>query len=200
MRLLENSGIRVFALITAALASVCTGTAQTRFEYGIEAAADRAADGAQRVPPDHIFRSGDRFRVAFKSSFDAFVYLYSRGESESAYTRLFPHDQIEASNLVRPGYEVRVPDGGGWMALDDRPGTERLMMVVANRPQRDLEEAGAEVERDRLDRLILQMQQIPSVAAKTRHQKDGWTRLNFQGKEPARIFFVGRMILTHHIR
>ena len=200
MRFLSTSRIRAFALVVAVLASVPLATGQTRFEYGIEAAADRATDGAQRIPPGHIFRSGDRFRVAFKSSFNAFVYLYARGDAESAYTRLFPHGQIEASNLVRPGYEVRVPDGGSWMALDDRPGTERLIMVVANRPQRDLEEAGTEVERDRLDRLVLQMQQIPSVGAKTRRQKDGWTRLNFQGTEPARILYVGRMMLTHHTR
>ena len=169
------------------------------FEFAIEAEADRAVDGAQRVHSDHIFRSGDRFRIAFSSKFDAFVYLFSRGDAESGYTRLFPHAAVEASNRVRPGYEVRVPDQGGWLQLDNKPGMERLVLVVSNRPQTDLEEIGAEVERDRLERVVAQLGLTRSPGRVNERQQDGWTRLRFEGR-PSRIVHVKHLTMMHHTR
>ena len=192
-------------LITlAALGIACLGTAaaaeKLEFDYAIEVAADRATDGVQRLRAERVFRSGDRFRVAFVSKFNAFVYLFSRGAAESSYTRLFPHEGIEASNLVRPDYEVRVPDRGGWLALDDQPGAERMVMVVSNRRQPDLEEAGSEVERDRLDRIVTQLHHSRSSGrVRANRQKNGWTRLTFDGR-PQRIVHVAHVTLTHHTR
>lgn len=188
------------ALLGVASVGVSHSASKLEFEYSIEVAADRAADGAQRIRSDHILRTGDRFRVAFSSKFNAFVYLFARGDSESNYTRLFPHSEIEASNLVRPNFEVRVPDRGGWLALDERPGVERLVMVVSNRAQPDLEEVGEEVERDRLDRIISQLHLTRSNGkVQTKELDSGWTRLRFQGR-PERIVHVRHIYLTHHLR
>lgn len=191
----------VIALAVLGMAGLGVAAAQKpEFQYAIEVAADRASDGALRVQPDHIFRSGDRFRVAFASRFNAFVYLFARGDAESSYTRLFPHEAIEASNLVRPNYEVRVPDGGGWLALDDRPGLERLVMVISNRRQPDLEEAGSEVERDRLNRTLSQLHLTRSRGnVRSQRQKDGWTKLRFEGN-PQRIVHVMHLSMMHHTR
>lgn len=189
----------------AFLGAVALGSAvaadRLRFEYAIEVAADRASDGVRRVQTDDlILRNGDRFRVTFVSKFDAFVYLFARGDAEGSYTRLFPHEGIEASNLVRPNFEVRVPDQNGWMTLDDQPGMERLMLVISNRPQPDLEETGTEVGMDRLNRLVAQLYQGRSPGnVRVSRQKDGWTTVTFQGR-PQRILHVANMIITHHSR
>ena len=171
------------------------------FEYAIELATGR--DGAQRVDADHIFRSGDRFRVVFDSDFDAFVYLFARGSGESEYTRLFPHGGFEASNLVRPNFDVYVPDGGGWLALDERAGVERLVLVVSDRPQRDLEESGEAVKLDRLDYTLSQLHRTRSrngTVRSTKLQRQRSTRLNFKGFTKGSLVHVARMALTHHGR
>ena len=193
---------RVLALAVLTVTGPAFAHAADRleFQYAIEVAADRASDGAQKIRSDHILRTGDRFRVAFMSKFNAFVYLFARGDSEGTYTRLFPHSQIEVSNLVRPNFEVRIPDQGGWLALDERPGVERLVLVVSNRAQPDLDEIGEEVERDHLDRTFSQLHLTRSSGmVRTNELDSGWTRLRFEGR-PQRIVHVRHINLTHHLR
>ena len=197
---LHLARVLALAMLIVAGTGFAHAAEKLEFQYAIEVAADRASDGAQKIRSDHIFRTGDRFRVAFMSKFNAFVYLFARGDSESNYTRLFPHSQIEASNLVRPNFEVRIPDQGGWLALDERAGVERLVMVVSNRAQPDLEEIGEEVERDRLDRTISQLHLTRSSGiVRTKELDSGWTRLRFEGR-PQRIVHVRHIYLTHHLR
>lgn len=186
-------------LALVALGSSATNAVAQEFEYAVEVAAGR--DGAQRIDADYVFRSGDRFRVAFKSDFDSFVYLFSRGTGEGSYARLFPHGGVQASNLVRPNFQVRVPDSGGWLTLDDRAGVERLVLVISNRRQRDLEETGDSVEMDRLDYTLSQLHRTRSPAGRVQaREKDGWRRLRFRNFGGGPLVHVTRIALTHHGR
>ena len=165
-------------------------------EYGIEVAAGR--DGARRVNSSHVFRNGDRFRFVFRSDFDAFVYLFSRGTGEGAYSRLFPHGDLQVSNVVRPDFEVLVPSGGGWLEFDDTPGTEHLVLAVSNRPLRQLEDVGSEVEMDRLDYTLSQLSRMRGYSASQPNVGGGdWTRLTLRALGSPAVR-VERLALTHH--
>lgn len=165
-------------------------------EYAIEIKAGR--DGARRVNPSYVFRSGDRFRFVFRSDFDAFVYLFSRGTGEAAYSRLFPHSGMQASNVVRPDFNVLVPDGGGWFAFDEQDGVEHVVVVVANRPLRELDEVGDEIAMDRLDYTLSQLSRMRGYGgARADSNREGWTKLTLL-KEGRPAVRVSRLALTHH--
>lgn len=165
-------------------------------EYAIEIEAGR--DGARRVNSSYVFRNGDRFRFVFRSDFDAFVYLFSRGTGESAYSRLFPHGDLQVSNVVRPDFEVLVPGGAGWLAFDDSPGTEHLVLAVSNRPLRQLEDVGSQVEMDRLDYTLSQLSRMRGYSGSQPDAGgDGWTKLTLRGLASPSIR-VERLALTHH--
>ena len=166
-------------------------------EYAIEIKSGR--DGARRVNPSYVFRSGDRFRFVFRSDFDAFVYLFSRGTGEGAYSRLFPHSGMQASNVVRPDFNVLVPDAGNWFAFDEQDGVEHVVIVVANRPLRELDEVGTEIGMDRLDYTLSQLSRMRGYSgSRSQSSGEGWTKLTLLGRGGSAAVRVSRLALTHH--
>jgi hypothetical protein len=90
------------------------------------------------VDPDTIFRSGDRLKISIESNDGAYLYIVQQGSSK-AWNLLFPNEDTgHGDNRVERGRSVTVPAGGRF-TFDDRPGTERLFIVLSRQAEPDLE-------------------------------------------------------------
>jgi hypothetical protein len=90
------------------------------------------------VDTDTIFHSGDKIRVSVESNDDGYLYIVQQGSSKT-WNLLFPSDDIEnGSNHIQRNREYDLPSGGRF-AFDEQPGEERLFIVLARRPEPDLE-------------------------------------------------------------
>ncbi|MCP4659379.1 MAG: DUF4384 domain-containing protein, partial [bacterium] len=88
---------------------------------------------SRSVDESHVFRSGDRFRIRIETDFAAYVYLFSRSESEDRYTVL--HPVTAAGHVPTPSQGAfSVPPDGEWLELDEIPTDELMVMVVATLP------------------------------------------------------------------
>ncbi len=85
-----------------------------------------------------VFRSGERIRLTVQTNADAYLYIVLRGSSQS-WSVLFPSAEVAGGdNFLRRGARQEVP-AGHWFTFDDRPGTERLFLVLSRQPVTDLE-------------------------------------------------------------
>lgn len=76
-------------------------------------------------------RSGDSIEFDVDVSRQAWVYVAyvdARGEASVLYP------ESGAGVLAHPGEQVRIPQRGSRIELDDHPGTERMMLVASERP------------------------------------------------------------------
>lgn len=82
------------------------------------------------VPPGYRFRSGDQIRLVFSTNFTGYVGISNQG-STGAVTLLYP----PAGDLgqVTPSSNFEVP-GQGWLQFDNKPGRERLVVVLSPKP------------------------------------------------------------------
>ncbi|MBI3282037.1 MAG: DUF4384 domain-containing protein [Acidobacteria bacterium] len=97
-----------------------------------------AGDDYDEVDANTVFRSGDRIRVQVEANDDAHLYIVQQGTSK-AWDVLFPNaEDQEGDNRVRRNRRIAIPAAARF-TFDDQPGTERLFIVLARRPQNDLE-------------------------------------------------------------
>jgi len=98
--------------------------------YWIELSTPEGKPGTQ-VTERHVFRSGDRIRLHFRSNADGNIALIQLGSSGTSQV-LFPD---LASNPADGGLTADqdkiLPNDSAWFRFDEKPGTERLIVLFA---------------------------------------------------------------------
>jgi hypothetical protein len=98
----------------------------------------KSGDGMVRVPPDAVFRTGDRIRLSIRTNGPGYLYVVTQGAS-STWSLLFPTPDLAGGdnhvngwtdNVVPPNYMVR---------LDEPAGPERVFIVLSRTPEESLE-------------------------------------------------------------
>jgi hypothetical protein len=92
------------------------------------------------VPPDTVFHSGDRIRVAVEVNDPGYLYIAMKGAS-GTWRVLFPAADIDGgNNRVESGRQLVIPSAPGRFAFDQQPGEERIFIVLARQPEPSLEQ------------------------------------------------------------
>jgi hypothetical protein len=98
---------------------------------GVRVRVELDRDGRARfVSPKTIFRAGDKVRFHFAMNFPGYVAIINQGSSGKRML-LFPYEGV--SNHIGRTADYTVPQGEGWFAFDDTPGTEQLTFVMSKR-------------------------------------------------------------------
>ncbi len=82
-------------------------------------------------------RAGDRFKIAFRSNCDCYVYIVA-ADATGRVEPVFPHAADDYRNPVSTGSVYEMPRSG-WYGLDERRGVETLYFVSSRGPRQDLE-------------------------------------------------------------
>lgn len=82
---------------------------------------------------DFVFRSGDKFRIAFQSNMNGFLNIFHRGSTAKCY-KLFPDPRINAGSSKITKYCELVVPASGWFEFDPNPGQERLYIFLSPKP------------------------------------------------------------------
>ncbi len=85
---------------------------------------------ARWVSSKTVFRSGDKVRFHFAMNFPGYVVIINQGSSGKR-SMLFPYQGV--SNHIGRTADYTVPQGEGWFAFDDTPGTEQLTFIMSKR-------------------------------------------------------------------
>lgn len=92
-----------------------------------------ASDGGTReVKPSHIFKSGDRIKVAFTSNLAGYFYLVTVGAS--GRIQLLAPEQGKTVT-VQPGYRYQFPASPtAYLRFDGQTGKEELWAILSDQP------------------------------------------------------------------
>lgn len=137
------------------------------------------------VPPERVFRSGERLKLLVESNTDGYLYLLNVG-STGRHHLLFPHPRLAAgSNFVAAGTVYELPHGAV-IRFDSNPGEELLVAMFALtelQPPPDADPASRAVTPTEARRIV--------TAADTRGAKDLVLESDTAGAEPA-VYAVAR--------
>jgi Domain of unknown function (DUF4384) len=107
------------------------------------------------VDQDATFRSGDRIRLSVDTNTAGYLYVVMQGSSGN-WRLLFPSADVEGgNNRIEKGASQQIPPGDkGQFLFDEQSGTEKLFLVLARRPEADLDKliysiTGSSTEGDR---------------------------------------------------
>lgn len=86
------------------------------------------------VPPDSVFHDKDCVAVRIQPNRGGFLYVFSEGSS-GGFRPLIPSEEAsDDSNIVKAYNLMDVPQNYCF-EMDDKPGTERLLLVVTDKPE-----------------------------------------------------------------
>jgi|GEM_PF-3221903 hypothetical protein len=78
-----------------------------------------------------VFNAGDRFRLAFRTNKDGYLYLLLIGSSGTG-SKLFPNARInDGNNFVRKNIDYLIPFGDKGFVMDATPGQERVLVFFS---------------------------------------------------------------------
>jgi hypothetical protein len=98
---------------------------------GVRVRVELDRDGRARfVSPKTVFHAGDKVRFHFAMNFPGYVAIINQGSSGKR-ALLFPYEGV--SNHIGRTADYTVPQGEGWFAFDNTPGTEQLTFVMSKR-------------------------------------------------------------------
>jgi hypothetical protein len=92
----------------------------------------------EEVLPTTVFRSGDKIRIAVEANDSGYLYIVQRGSSKT-WSVLFPNSDYQNGNNHITAVRRQVIPGKARFTFDDTPGTERIFLVFARKPEPDLE-------------------------------------------------------------
>lgn len=122
-------------------ATVVMASAVTQSPLGLRYSILLSRDNAayREVDPDSIFRSGDRLKIQVEANEGAYLYVVARGSSGN-WSVLFPSSDVDnGNNFIAPFRPYMVP-GTGRFYFDDQAGEEKLFIVLARKPESNLED------------------------------------------------------------
>jgi hypothetical protein len=152
------------------------------------------AGAATSLPPDHSFRSGDRFRVVLKPDFDAYVYLFNQNPVEQRVAVLYPPSMNAAA--VQANAESRAPGTQSWFRMDDKPGSEVLIIVASPKPLPELNSANGSLARQDFESWLATTEREGKPKSQQSFVDGNWTKLMAEAS-PDPIVFVHRIPLRH---
>lgn len=85
----------------------------------------------QRVTSKFDFRSGDQIRLHVRPNTDGFAYVLLAEGSGGEHAMLFPDPRHVDDNQLKANVEVTIPGDNSYLAFDQNPGTERVMLVLS---------------------------------------------------------------------
>ena len=95
---------------------------------------DAATNKRTEVSPDTVFHEKDCVAVRIQPNRGGFLYVFNQASS-GAWQALIPSPETaEDSNVVRPYNLMDVPESYCF-EMDDKPGTERLLIVVTDKAE-----------------------------------------------------------------
>jgi len=102
--------------------------------YWIELASSDTGPGTQ-VTERHVFRSGDRIRIHFRSNANGHIALIQLGASGTSQF-LFPDPESNpADGSLTADQDKILPNDSAWFRFDQKPGTERLIVLFSRERQ-----------------------------------------------------------------
>ncbi len=114
-----------------------TTPAPLGLRYSILLSRENAA--YSEVDTESIFRSGDRLKIQVEANEGAYLYVVARGSSGN-WSVLFPSSEVDnGNNFIAPFRPYMVP-GTGRFYFDDQAGEEKLFIVLARKPEANLED------------------------------------------------------------
>ena len=164
------------------------------FRYAIEIEDRLSESGLRRAGAGHVFRSGERFRVAIRADFEAFAYLLNRGAGEAAYQLLFPGGG--SGNPIPADQELRMPGDGNWLRLDRDAGIEHLVLVVSSEPRREIEASGGAIPMEAFEEAAARIALRSGPASRSSVRQDGYTEV-FLSAERGGAAVVERLPVRH---
>lgn len=108
----------------------------------------------READPRDTFFDGQRFRLRVSTDRDGYLYAFCLNSQGSA-VMLYPNRYSDPENRMDSAPRL-IPDSG-WFQFDQETGTERVYLILAERPLPDLERAaqrGGEVSQRTLDRYM----------------------------------------------
>jgi len=95
---------------------------------------DAASNSRTEVSPDTVFHEKDCIAVRIQPNRGGFLYVFNQASS-GAWQALIPSPETaDDSNIVRAYNLMDVPENYCF-EMDDKPGTERLLIVVTDKPE-----------------------------------------------------------------
>ncbi len=88
------------------------------------------------VSVDNTFHEGDALRLSIMSNEPGYLYVIQQGSS-GTWSSIFP-DAKSGSNRIEAGTPYQVPGDPQKFRVDNRPGTEKLFVVLSREPISDL--------------------------------------------------------------
>ena len=136
----EFAGVREPWLALPWVTSAIPGEARRELEVAVSLRS--LITGAHAVPEARgplVLGAEDRYRVEVEPSRDCYLYAFLV-DSWGGGTVLFPNPALSLErNPLRAGRRYAFPDGERWLALDESPGKETVVVVAAPWPGEDLE-------------------------------------------------------------
>ena len=84
-----------------------------------------------RVTTKRVFHSGDKLRLHVETKVDGRLVVLQRRRDGSAQV-LFPDPRVHnGDNLIRAHVDTVVPSDESWFKFDDKPGLEKLTLLLA---------------------------------------------------------------------
>ncbi|MEZ5404327.1 MAG: DUF4384 domain-containing protein [Bryobacteraceae bacterium] len=108
--------------------------------YNVVQITDRSTKAHQAVDPDTRFRAGDCLAIELMSNRDGYLYVFNQASSGAWQVLLPSVEMADQPNTLRRGRTQVVP-GDYCFELDDKPGTEKLLVVLTER-QQDVHDLG----------------------------------------------------------
>jgi hypothetical protein len=157
--------------------SGATQPAATTLQYAIQS----ADDGRPRtVSADHVFRSGDRFRLVVKSPAASHYYVFYEDRRNEKMEILFPEGPSRAAGA---GDTVAVPAGNdNWIKLDNNPGLERFIVIAANAAIDEFDFGASNTPKARFDAALEKVKAKYGLAEAKSGSDLDWTKVEAQGK------------------
>lgn len=147
------------------------------FQYAVQS----ADEGRPRtVGADHVFRSGDKFRVVLKSAAAVHYYVFYEDRKNEKMEVLFPEGPSRAAGA---GDTVSVPGGNdAWITLDSNPGVERFIVIASSAMIDELDFGGNNTTKARFDAALDKVKAKYGFAELKSGNYMDWTRVDAQGK------------------
>jgi hypothetical protein len=90
------------------------------------------------VDPDSNFTAGDHIKVSVEVNDPGYLYVVAQGSS-GVWKVLYPSKDVNGGdNRVRDGRSYSIPNDAVF-TFDSRAGTEKLFVILARQPEKDLE-------------------------------------------------------------
>jgi hypothetical protein len=160
--------------------------------FSLEAVGDAGA--ATPLPPEHSFRSGDRFRVILRPDFDAYVYLFNQNPADQRVAVLYPPSPN--ATAVQANAESRAPGAQAWFRMDDKSGSEVLILVASPKPLPQLDWANGSLARQDFESWLATTEREGKPKSQQSFVDDNWTKLMAEASQDP-IVFVHRIPLKH---